>query len=150
MLTVFWDAQGPVLEHYQESGTTINCVCYSEMLTDRLKPAIQSKHRGLLPKGVVFVHNNACPHTAAHIAKMLRKLKFEVMAHPLYSTDLSLSGYHLFGPLKEALMGRRFTLEQEVKNAVYAWLAAQSKTFISEGIRKLVQGWTKCIEKQGH
>ena len=25
MLTVFWDSQGPVLEHYQERGSTIKC-----------------------------------------------------------------------------------------------------------------------------
>ena len=40
MLTVFWDSQGPVLEYYQERSTTINSARYSEMLTDRLKPAI--------------------------------------------------------------------------------------------------------------
>jgi hypothetical protein len=26
----FWDSQGPILEHYQERGTTINSVHYSE------------------------------------------------------------------------------------------------------------------------
>ena len=39
MLTVFWDSQGPVLEHYQETGTTIYRARYSEMLNDMLKPA---------------------------------------------------------------------------------------------------------------
>ena len=42
--------QSPVLEHYQERGTTINRARYSEMLTDRLKPSIRSKRRGLLSK----------------------------------------------------------------------------------------------------
>ena len=139
MLTVFWDSQGPVLEHYQERGTTINSARYSEMLTDRLKPAIRSKRRGLLSKSVVLLHDNAHPHTAAHTAETLRKLKFDVMAHPPYSPDLAPSDYHLFGPLKEALRGRRFTSDQEVKEAVHAWLAAQPKAFFSEGIRKLVQ-----------
>ena len=68
MLTVFWDSQGPVLEHYQERGTTINNAQYSEMLADRLKPAIRSKRRGLLSKGVVLWHENDRPHTAAHTA----------------------------------------------------------------------------------
>ena len=37
-----------------------------------------------------------------------------------------------------------------MKEAVHAWLAAQPKTFFfSEGIKKLVQRWKKCIEKQG-
>jgi hypothetical protein len=49
----------------------------------------------------------------------------------------------IYDVLKEALRGRRFTSGQEVKEAVHAWLAAQPKTFFSEGIRKLVQRWTK-------
>ena len=149
MLTVFWDSQGPVLEHYQGRGTTMNSAWYSEMLTDRLKPAIWSKLRGLLSKGVVLLHDNARPHTAAHTAETIRKLKFELMGHPPYSPDLVPSHYHLFCPLKEALKGRRFTSDQEVKDAVYARLAAQPKTFFSECIRKLEQRWAKWVEKQG-
>jgi hypothetical protein len=38
--TSFWDAQEPILEHYQEKGTTVNSVCYSEILQDQLKSAI--------------------------------------------------------------------------------------------------------------
>ena len=70
------------------------------------------------------------------------------MALPPYSPDLAPPDYHLFDPIKEALRGRRFTSDQEVKEAMHAWLAAQPKTFFSEGIRKLVQRWTKCVEKQ--
>ena len=106
----------------------MNSAQYSEMLTDRLKPAIQSKHQEPLSKGVVLLHDNTHPHTAAYTAEMLWKLKFEVMAHPPYSPDLALSDYHLFGPLKEALRGHRFTLHQEVKEVVHAWLAVQPKT----------------------
>ena len=81
MFSVFWDLQGPVLEHYQESGTTMNSVRYSEMLTDRLKLAIRSKRRGILSRGVVLLGDNVRPHTVAHTAETLRKLKFEIMAH---------------------------------------------------------------------
>ena len=55
MLTVFWDSQGSVLEHYQERGTTINSAQYSEVFSDRLKPTIRRKLRGLLLKGVVLL-----------------------------------------------------------------------------------------------
>ena len=61
-LQCFWDSQGPVLEYYQERDTTINSAQSSEMLTDGLKPAIRSKHRGLLLKGVVLLHDNGRPH----------------------------------------------------------------------------------------
>ena len=148
-LTVFWDSQGAVQEHYKERGSTINSAHYSEMLIDRLKPEIRSKCWGQLSKGIVLLHDNDRPQTATHTVETLQKLKFEVLAHPPYSPDLAPSDYHLFVPLREALRGRRFTSDQELKEAVHAWLAAQPKTFFSEGIKKLVQQWKKCIEKRG-
>ena len=53
---------------------------------------------------------------------------------------------HLFGPLKNALRGRRFSTEKDVREAVHKWLHDQTKTFL-EGIRKLVDRWTKRVEK---
>jgi hypothetical protein len=38
--------------------------------------------------------------------------------------------------------------EEEIQ-AVHKWLRDQQKTFFVEGIRKLVDRWTKCIEKEG-
>jgi hypothetical protein len=55
----------------------------------------------------------------------------------------------VFGPLKDALRGRRFGNDDEVKEAVYSWLTAQSKSCFSDGIKKLVQRCEKCIEKKG-
>jgi len=125
------------------------------MLIVRLKPEIRSKHRGQLSKGIVLLHDNAHPHTTAHTVETLQKLKFEVVAHPAYSPDPDPSDYHLFGLLKEALRGRQFTSDQELKEAVHAWLTAQPRTFFlggwggMGGIKKLMQRWKKCIEKQG-
>jgi histone-lysine N-methyltransferase SETMAR len=93
MHTVFWgDSQGPVPEHYQE-----------RVLSDGPKSAIRIKRLGLRSTCVVLLHDNVRPHTAAHIAVTLRKLKFSVMDHPPYSPGLASSDYRLFGPLKEAL-----------------------------------------------
>jgi hypothetical protein len=38
--------------------------------------------------------------------------------------------------------------EEEIQ-AVHKRLRDQQKTFFVEGICKLVDGWTKCIEKEG-
>jgi len=130
ILTVFWDPQGPILERCQESSSTINSAHYSEMFIDRLKPETWSECRGQLSKGIVLLHDNACPHTATHTVETLHKLKFEVLAHPSYSPDLGPSDYRLFGPLKEALRGHQFTSDQELKAAVCAWLTAWPKTFL--------------------
>ena len=88
-----------------------------------------------------------CPHTAIHTLQTLVKLGFTGLEHPTYSPDLAPSDYHLFGPLKDALTGRRFTSDEGVKKAVHEWLAAQPKTFFSEVIQKLLERWNKCIAK---
>jgi len=56
----FWESQGPILEHYQERGLTINSAHYSEMLIDRLKTEIRSKHQEQLSKGIVLLNDNIC------------------------------------------------------------------------------------------
>jgi len=149
MLSIFWDSQGILLEHYLERGTTVNSVGCSEMQSTELKPEIRTKRRGLLSSGVLLLHDNASPHTAIHTLQTLEKLDLTVLEHPAYSPDFALSDYHLFSPLKCALRGRRFTSDEGVKEAVHEWLAAQAKTFFSEGIQKLLERWNKCIAKHG-
>ena len=100
MLTVFWDSQGPLLENYEEMDSTVKSARYSEMMCDKLKPAIHSKQRGWLSEGIVLFHNNARPYTVPHTVETPKKLNFEVLEHPPYSPELSPSDYHLFGPLK--------------------------------------------------
>jgi len=58
------------------------------------------------------------------------------------------SDFHLFGPMKEHLWGQKFA-DDEVMEAVQSWLKATPESFFLEGIRKLVDRWTKCVAKQG-
>jgi len=62
---------------------------------------------------------------------------------------LAPSDFHLFGPLREALRGKRFSCDDDVTAAVHQWLRAQPKTFFADGIKKLVGRWEKCIAKRG-
>jgi hypothetical protein len=50
--------------------------------------------------------------------------------------------------MKEHLRGQKFA-DYEVMEAVQSWLKATPKSFFEEGIRKLVDRWTKCVAKQG-
>ena len=59
------------------------------------------------------------------------------------------SGFHLFGPMEEHLRGQKFADDDEVMEAAQSWLKAMPKSFFLEGIRKLVDRWTKCVAKQG-
>ena len=62
VLTIFWDLQRVIPEHYLESGTTVNSVGYSEMQSTELKPVIRTKRRGLLSSDVLLLIT-----TRAHI-----------------------------------------------------------------------------------
>jgi hypothetical protein len=140
MLTLFWDMNGPILKHCQEKGETINSVRYSTMLEKKVEPPLCSRCRGLLSKGVLLLRENARLHTAAATVTTIQKLKFEMINHPLYSPDLAQSHYHVFGILKEALQGRRFHSDSEVKEMVHFWLQQQAKTFFywdAEACRKM-------------
>ena len=148
IFTVFWDSQGPILEHYMEKGVTVTSVNYCNMLRNELRPAIRSKRRGRLTKGVLLLHNNARPHMAHLTINTIWQLNWEVCAHPAYSPDLAPSDFHLFGPLKNALRGCWFAAD-DVKEAVHDWLRSQPQTFFSTGIKKLTDHWAKCIEKKG-
>jgi hypothetical protein len=119
------------------------------MFQGGLKPAIRSESRGRLSEGVLLFYDNTRPHTAARTLETLRKWKWEVMEHPTHSPDVSPFDFHLFGPLKEALGGRRFRCDEDVKNAVHQWPRAQPKTFYCDGIKQLVGRLEKCVEKQG-
>jgi len=79
----------------------------------------------------------------------IQKLKWNVLPHPPHSLDLAPSDYHLFGPLKEHLDGKRFRNNEEVIQDVQEWLHWQPKDFFLSSICKLPDHWRKCIAKQG-
>jgi hypothetical protein len=56
--------------------------------------------------------------------ELLWRYHWEVLDHPPYSPDLAPSDFHLFGPLKDHLGGRRFTTDGEVHQAIMSWLQA--------------------------
>jgi hypothetical protein len=62
-----------------ERGTTVTSAKYCDMLTNELRPAICTKRRGGLSQGVVLLHDNSRPHTAAHTISTLQQLSWEVL-----------------------------------------------------------------------
>jgi hypothetical protein len=80
---------------------------------------------------------------------LLRRYNWEVLNHPPYSPDLAPSDFHLFGPLKKHLGGKRFATDGEVQQAVMSWLQAIDTDFFYAGIDALVYRWDKCLGKYG-
>jgi hypothetical protein len=63
----------------------------------------------MLTSGVVLLHENACPHTAAHAQAPLEHFNSGLFEHPHYSFDLILSDYHLLTHLKDWLWSQLFS-----------------------------------------
>ncbi|CAK9827626.1 Mariner Mos1 transposase [Anthophora retusa] len=87
--------------------------------------------------------------TAQTTQECIRKLGWEILPHPPYSPDLAPSDFHMFGPLKVALRGKKFGSNEEVKIQVQMWLRQQPKEFYTRGIRKLEERWDECVSVGG-
>ena len=96
-----------------------------------------------------FLQDNVCPHVAARTMDTTQKLKWNVLPHPQYSTDLASSDYHLFGPLKEYVGEKTFFNNEEGIQDVHEWLHWQPKDFFLSDIHKLPDRWRNCIANQG-
>jgi histone-lysine N-methyltransferase SETMAR len=93
---VFWDSG----IHATKDHNNFRSVLRS---TKKLCRASQNKRRGILTSGVVFLHDNAHPHTIVRTRALLNNFNWELFDRPPYSLDLAPSDYHLFTYLKNWL-----------------------------------------------
>ena len=148
MATVFWDSEGILLIDYKDKGVSITGQYYASIL-ERLKESIKEKRRGKLTKGVLLLHDNAPVHKSRVALAALHNVGFDILDHPPYSPDLAPSDYYLFPKLKKELRGKKFSTDEEVKDAVSAYFSDKDKTFFNEGIHKLIERTEKCIRVAG-
>jgi hypothetical protein len=57
--------------------------------------------------------------------------------------------YHLFGPLKDAICGKRFEDNEEVITEVKRWLRQRPAEWYREGIQALASRWCKAKDLEG-
>ena len=91
-----------------------------------------------LTRGVILLHDSARTHTANTIMALLQKFKWKVLGHPPYSPDLSPCDYAIFGHMKKALRGKRFTSDDDVMQYVWNWFKTQPRKFYETAIHRLV------------
>jgi hypothetical protein len=70
----------------------------------------------MLTSGVVLLHDNACPHTAARA--QLEHVNWELFDHPAYRPDLAPSYCHLFTYMKNWLGSQCFSNNEELMEGV--------------------------------
>jgi transposase len=82
----------------------------------------------MLTSGVMVLHVNARPHTAASTRALLKHFNWELFDHPSYSPDLAPSDYHLFTYLHNWLRLHHFN-NNELIAGVKTWLSSQAADF---------------------
>ncbi|GBL94268.1 Histone-lysine N-methyltransferase SETMAR [Araneus ventricosus] len=139
VLTVFWVMKEVLLAEFLPRGSTVNAVTYCVTLT-KLRRAIRDK-RSATNQSIRLLHDNARPHVSLPVREKWQVYGLEVLEHPQYSPDLGPSDFHLFGPMKKFLGGK--------KKAVRRWLFSQPTGFCETGIFKLNHRWDKCLNMHG-
>jgi hypothetical protein len=143
MTAVFWNSKGIIHLDFPTGKKIINVQYYSNLLNESEvgNPLKAKKKAGfsLLPPGQLS-SSNFCFNDGN-----LLKLKWDLLPHLPYSSDLAPSAYHLFGPMKRVLGGKRFRNNDEVIAAVQNWIHKQLQTFFETGIKKLLERWHKCM-----
>lgn len=87
------------------------------------------------------------PYTARTSAEKIKNLHLECLLHPVYSSDLTPSDYHMFGSIKETFECNKFSADKGGKERVRTYLSTQSVEFFE--IQSLVRHWCICIECNG-
>ena len=79
----------------------------------------------------------------------IHELRFELLDHPPYSSDLAPSDFFLFPDLKTALGGQRFSSNEEAITFVNNYFAEKNAEYYSDGLKRWEHRWEKCVELQG-
>ena len=75
---------------------------------------------------------------------------WEILPHPPHSPDFAPSDYHLLGPFKCQLGGRKFEEDDDLIEEVQNWFKSLDANFYGQGIYSLISRWTKCIDRHGN
>jgi hypothetical protein len=123
---------------FLERGATIDPERYVQTLK-KLKQRIRMVRPYRKMNQVLFLHDNARPHTSLNTREAIATMGRTVLPHPPYSPDLAPPDFHLFGPLKDALQGRRFEDDEELRHILHEELRRFRKEFYATGTQRLTQ-----------
>jgi histone-lysine N-methyltransferase SETMAR len=87
-------------------------------LLDRVRESLRRKRPGKMRKGIIFLHDNARPHTALATRNKIAEMGWTLMPQPPYSPDVAPCDFGLFALLKRPLKGHRCDTDEELKSAV--------------------------------
>jgi histone-lysine N-methyltransferase SETMAR len=146
MLTVWWDAKGVILWEVLPHNQTVTAQYYCNQLQrlDAQLALVRPRHGRVL-----FLHDNARPHTAKCTRDKLLQLGYEVLPHPAYSPDIAPSDYWLFRALDRHLREKSFADENALKMEIGHFFDSQPETFYKDGINALPDRWRRVVDADG-
>lgn len=143
MLITFWDRRGVIHWELLEKGQSMTADLYCQILR-RVKKQLRNRR---IP--VIFLHDNAKPHTAKMTKKLLEEFGWEVLEHPPYSPDLAPSDYHLFRSMEHWLRNKKFKNVNEMSVALTNFFDSKDRQFYRRGIFMLPDMWLNVIDSEG-
>jgi hypothetical protein len=87
-------------------------------------------------------------YTKTTNSKFSTKQGVETNTHPPFSPDLASFFFHHFGPLKDALRGRRFAGDDLLTHGMREDLRHFSIEVYATGIHLYMQSWKKCVDNE--
>lgn len=134
MVTLFWSGKALILEQYIPRDSTLDRGAYCDLFENHLKPIIGSKHRDLLISSLFLKHSNTHSHKTGY------KLRLKCLPHPTYSTEIAPYDYQVFRPIREALCGKKFSMNEEIKGPYIAVYNVGQKFFSVQECRRQGSG----------
>ncbi|GFV36317.1 putative DD34D transposase [Trichonephila clavipes] len=113
---------------------TLNSNIYCQQL-DHLKLANDQQLLELTNRrSVVFHQNNFTPHTFGVTSEKRWELGWEVLMHPLYTSNLALNGYHLFLALQSYRIYKKLGSREDCENRLLEIFTTKGKISMREAI----------------
>ena len=143
----FQDTKGVLPVDYLERGHSMTGRYYAD-LTRKLRENIKETRHGKLSLSTLFHQDNALAQKSSVAMAATQECGFQPVEHPPYSPDLSHSDLLPIPQDVNRPSGRHFHTDDDVKQAVEAFLEARDATY-REDIQMLRHCWTKCVSSQG-
>jgi hypothetical protein len=117
-------------------------------MLERIKNWWKGQGGGSTRKLIIHA-DNARPHTAKSLMDFMDTNRMPPALHPLYSLDLALSDFFLFGDVKRQLSGCSFDHADDMLTAVQEILDGFDKPTLNRAFEEWVRRLQQCIETKG-
>ncbi|XP_029639565.1 histone-lysine N-methyltransferase SETMAR-like [Octopus sinensis] len=108
MVALWWSTKDVIHYSFLQQGKTVTATSYCQE-TDCMHEKLKKKRPRLVNRdGPILLHDNAQLHTSQATVHKLQSLNYEILVHPLYSSDITPTGYHIFKHFELAKCNKTF------------------------------------------